>query len=108
MTTEKLVQDYEYMNDTQKELIDTLIGFMNKIPTKHDIIKASNKLLPKDKKVTNYDTAYPIQYYRAIEEIYPNIQNANMIMDYTTNRISGSILNINDLFMNYIFQSLKS
>jgi len=52
------------------------------------------------------DTATPIEYYRSIEEIYPNFSSGSMVYDYRTKSF-GEMLNINDVIVKRIV-GLKS
>ncbi len=42
------------------------------------------------------DSAYPIDYYRRIEEIYPDLKNGWYIFDYTKENF-GSLVNLNNV-----------
>ena len=42
------------------------------------------------------DTAYPVDYLRNIEKIYPDANNGNYIFDYNKNHF-GELININNI-----------
>ena len=50
------------------------------------------------------DNAYDKDYYDSIQEVYPGIANANLVMDYTTNAPFGNLVNLNDLLIKKILE----
>jgi len=55
----------------------------------------------------NYDTAYPVDYIRNIEAIYPDITNGTFVYDYINNTF-GELININNLFVDEVIKTLKN
>lgn len=89
-TNKKLIIDsLEYASEKQVKFILDILA-MGKYSNKQDLMKLS-----KIEDSGKIDTAYPIDYYRRVEDVYPNINKANLIYDYT-NSIYGELVNIND------------
>lgn len=106
---ERLVNYINSLSVSQLNCFDILIniinngGYMNKhIMIETIINNTENKFL-----LSNYDTAYPIQYIQEIREIYPNINTGTFVFNYSRN-IYGELININDLFVDTIFQMLRN
>ena len=101
-TKKEIVLDHikDYATDEQIEMLDKLLS-LSMYPNKTDILKLSGY----DTNQT-YDTAYPIDYYRRIEEIYPNIKDGNFIFDYSRQTF-GELVNINNLFTANILKTFK-
>jgi hypothetical protein len=100
-TKDKLIGAMEYMSEEQMDFVLRLTN-LGSYPTKVDLLKLSGFDTSK-----TYDTATPIDYLRRIEEIYPNIKDANLIFDYSKNSW-GEMTNVNDMLvreMIYIFKS---
>lgn len=102
---EKLKQDLlsiiDYMSEEQIDFVLKLTN-LGSFPNKVDILKLSGFDTSK-----TYDTATPIDYLRRIEEIYPNIKDANLIYDYSKNSW-GEMTNINDMFASKIIETFKT
>ena len=96
---ELIIEELEYCTDSKLELIYDLLNLPYHCD-KHELIKFSKS------EVKNYDTATPIDYYRRVEEIYPEFSEGNMIYDYTTFSF-GSFVNINNLVVKRILNSLN-
>ena len=47
------------------------------------------------------DSAYPVDYFRKIQDVYPNIDKGMYIYNYTNNSF-GSLYNVNNLIANQI------
>ena len=47
------------------------------------------------------DSAYPVDYFRKIQDVYPNIDKGMYIYNYTNNSF-GSLYNVNNLIANKI------
>ena len=97
---ERIAKYMHVLNDKQIELVyDILV-----MPTyldKNDLMSLAN--FDNNGKV---DTAYPIDYYRKVEDVYPSISDANLIFDYNENTY-GKMVNINDKIVNRILESVK-
>lgn len=96
---EFLMAHFEDMDDEQIDFLYKL--FSLKFASKHDILKFCGE---GDR---NYDTAYPIDYFRQIEAIYPNIKDGDFIYDYTEDRISGRLVNIYDIFAKTVLRFIS-
>ena len=89
----------DFMNENQVDLVNDIIGVMGRGKlNKHSIVEFYNSSVDDVDKITNYDTSFPIDYLRHIEDIYPNAKEGNYIYDYTNNTM-GELVNINDLFL---------
>tara|TARA_R110001592_G_scaffold128365_2_gene340433 strand:- start:1088 stop:1417 length:330 start_codon:yes stop_codon:yes gene_type:complete len=97
---ERITKYLHVLNDKQIELVyDILV-----MPTyldKNDLMSLAN--FDNNGKV---DTAYPINYYRQIKDVYPSIDDANLIFDYNENTY-GKMVNINDKIVKRILESVK-
>ena len=99
-TKKELIIDHlEYCEESKLELIYDLLN-LPQYCNKHDLIKFSKAELK------TYDTATPIDYYRRVEEIYPEFTEGNMIYDYTIFTF-GAFVNINNLVVKRILNSLN-
>lgn len=58
-------------------------------------------VLPNGSKI---EGSYDKDYYGSIQEVYPGISNANLVMDYTTNAPFGDLVNLNDLLIKKILE----
>ncbi len=86
----------DFASEKQIEFIYNLLclpTFCNKL----DLLKLADK----NPRGMNFDTAYPIDLYKAINTIYKDIYNANLIFDYTENNF-GTLVNINNLVVTNI------
>lgn len=90
---EYLKEYIDILNDDEIEFLYSLFH-LSRFDTKKEIIN----LFDTDKviDVKKVDSAYPIDYYRRIEEIYPDAKNGWYIFDYTKETF-GSLTNINNL-----------
>ena len=89
---EEVMLNVNNMNDEQLSFLLELFN-LSRYATKDDVIKLSY-----DKgEIGTYDTAYPIDYFRKIEDIYPNIKDGMFIFDYT-HATFGELVNVNDKF----------
>ncbi len=99
---EYLIEAIEGMDEKQTDFLIELMS-LGRYPNKGDIIK----LAFEEGEMNTYDTAYPIDYYRRIEQIYPNISKGSFVFDYT-NLTFGELVNINDKFANRIINFFSS
>lgn len=91
----------DFASEKQIEFIYNLLclpTFCNKL----DLLK----LAEKNTKEMNFDTAFPIGLYDAIKPMYNDIDNSNLIYDYTNNNF-GELININNLVVNNILNLKK-
>ena len=96
----KLIADnLEYCSDEMIQLINDLIDLPN-FPNKHEMLKFAGE------EDGTIDSAYPIDYFRKIEEIYPNIAKGNFIFDYRTQKF-GELVNVNDLVFNRLMKAIN-
>ncbi len=98
MTKKELITSYikDSANVKEIEFIYNLLSlpeYCNKL----DLLKLADK----DKSEMNFDTAFPIGLYNSIKPIYNDIDNSNLIYDYTNNNF-GELVNINNLVVNNI------
>lgn len=95
----------DILNDIVNELTDEQVNRVYSLinlsayASKGDIIK----LFYKD--AGTYDSAYPIDHYRQIEQVYPNIKSAMLIGDYTNGHYE--LVNVNDKVLTVILDFLK-
>jgi hypothetical protein len=94
-----------YLNDNQLKCIELIIDIINKrgYLNKNEMIKTIVNNTDNKFNLSNYDTAYPIQYIQQIREIYPNISTGTFVFNYSRNNY-GELININDLFVDTIFK----
>ena len=112
----------EYIDNATDKNVEFLYDLLNmpSYPSKRDMIGFIKKHTPKKTGLqgqemkgdaldifVNYDTAYPIDYFRRIEEVYPNINKGNFIFDYSDSTF-GELVNINDNFFQTIYQFIKN
>ena len=93
----------DYVNDMSDEQVRKVYSVLNlsRYASKRDIID----VLCKDE-LDNYDTAYPIEYYRQIEDIYPDIKNGMHVFDYTNNKF-GELVNVNNIIVDMMFKFIR-
>ena len=95
-----LIAHLDYATDKQIDFIIELLS-MNEYPNKKDLLNLGGFDTSK-----TFDTATPIDYYRKIQELYPNFVNGNMIYDYSQKSF-GEMLNANDLIVHRILKLKK-
>ena len=85
-----------------KDVIELIYDIANisEFPNKRDLLKFAGYDVNK-----TFDTAYPIDYFRRIEEIYPDVKKGNYIFDYSQNNY-GELVNINNLIVERILKTL--
>lgn len=93
----------EVISDDKANMLYDLVS-MNDCISKHEL----PKLAGCDVEHMNYDTAYPIDYYRALRDHYPDATNGLYIFDYTEDKVFGRMVNINNLFTKHILKTFQS
>lgn len=93
-------------NEKRKELINLINAIDdNSIDFLHGFLSMANrgcdkrellKFFSPDTDNNKVDTAFPTDYMRKIEEIYPDVKNGNYIFDYNRNHF-GELININNI-----------
>ena len=53
-----------------------------------------------------FDSAYPVDYFNRIKELYPAIDKGNFIYDYSKKSF-GELVNVNDLLVNNMFKTFN-
>ena len=94
-TNEKRKELTELINMIDANSIDFLHGIFNmadKGCNKRELLKFFSPDMDSNK----VDTAYPVDYLRSIEELYPDAINGNYIFDYNKNYF-GELININNI-----------
>jgi len=97
-TNEKRKEIAEFINAIDEKSIDFLHGFLslaNKGCDKRELLK----FFAPDMDGNKVDTAFPVDYMRRIEEIYPDANNGEYIFDYNRNGF-GELININNIVAN--------
>ena len=95
---EKRNELIELINAIDDKSIDFLHGFLsmaNKGCNKRELL---NFFAP-DMDTNKVDTAFPVDYLRRIEEIYPDANNGDYIFDYNKNHF-GELINMNNIVAN--------
>ena len=95
-----IIDSLEYLSENQLQYISDLLKTKG-YTTKTDLLKLSGFDMSK-----TFDTAYPIDYFRRIEEIFPKIQDGNLIYDYSEKSF-GELVNVNDLFVKQYINFLQ-
>lgn len=95
-----LIAHLDYATDKQLDFVNELLS-MAQFPNKEALLKLGGFDVSK-----TYDSATPIEYYRKIQELYPNFTKGNMIYDYSENSF-GKMLNVNDLIVHRILKLRK-
>ena len=98
---EYLIEIIEGMNDEQLSKVHSVLN-LSRYASKGDIINVFCK-----DEIVNYDSAYPIDYYRRVEDLYPDAKNGLYIYDYTNNRTFGRLVNLNNSIVDMIFKFLR-
>ena len=93
----------EYINDSQIKLIHDILN-LNSFPDMSDL-----RLLAgiSDDDWRHIDSATPCDANRQIENLYPNFRKGTMVYSYVQNRIFGEHLNLNDLIVKRIVESIS-
>ena len=97
-TNEKRKELIELINVIDTKSIDFLHGFLsmaNRGCDKRELLK----FFSPDTDGNKVDTAFPVDYLRRIEEIYPDANNGDYIFDYNRNGF-GELININNIVAN--------
>lgn len=94
----------DYVNDMSDEQVRKVYSVLNlsRYASKGDIIDVFCK-----DEFDVYDSAYPIEYFRQIEDIYPDVKEGMYIYDYTNDRTFGRLVNLNNIIVDKIFKFLK-
>ena len=100
---ERIIFGIEHISDEMIDFIDKLVS-MPSFPNKNDL----RVLAGIEDKDWHVDTATPIDYYRRIEELYPNFNKGNMVYDYSEPNTHGVMLNVNDLLAHTIIKLCKT
>ena len=103
---EKRKELIELINAIDENSINFLHGFLsmkNKGCDKRELLK----FFAPDTDGDKVDTAFPVDYLRRIEEIYPDAKSGNYIFDYNTNHF-GELININNIVANSFLTFLWS
>lgn len=80
----------ELMNEEQIDLLYKLFG-LRSFASKSDLIE----IFYPEKDRRKIDTAYPVDYFRQVENIYPDLKNGVHVFDYN-DAPYGSLLNLNN------------
>jgi len=83
------------INMIDAKSIDFLHGFLS-LSEKGCNKKELLKFFSPDMDTNKVDTAFPVDYLRNIEKIYPDAINGNYIFDYNKNHF-GELININNI-----------
>ena len=94
-TNEKRKELAELINLIDGKSIDFLHGIFNLADKGCNKRELLNFLSP-DTDGRKVDTAFPIDYLRRIEEIYPDANNGSYVFDYNGNCF-GELININNI-----------
>ena len=114
-TTKEVSKEIETKRNYLNEYINLMdqkdISFLYELfhIYKHNTKDSLVKLFDTEKTIdTNKtDSAYPIDYYRNIQNIYPNIDKGLYIYNYTDNTF-GSLYNVNNLIANKVLNFFSS
>ena len=98
---EYLIEIIEGMNEEQLSKVHSVLN-LSHYASKRDIIDVFCK-----DEFDVYDSAYPIDYYRRVEDLYPDAKNGLYIYDYTNNRMYGRLVNLNNIIVDKIFKFLR-
>jgi len=94
MTKEHLFQHIEEMTPEQIQFLGDLLNFAN-YPDYQMTLKLSGFTEDEKRKI---DSARPIDYNKAIREIYPDFINGRNVYNYNENYF-GEMLNLNNLII---------
>jgi len=97
-TIEKRKELIELINAIDDNSIDFLHGFLS-LPGRGSDKRDLLKFFSPDMDTNKVDTAFPVDYMRRIEEIYPDANNGEYIFDYNRNGF-GELININNIVAN--------
>lgn len=89
------------LSDKQADKLAALLSFAQHPVSTTDLLHWA------DVDTYKIDTAYPVDYAREIEKIYPNSKNARYVYDYRT-QWNGALLNVNDVFSAALLSFVKS
>ena len=93
MSKENLINTLEYLNEEQSELLLEIINtFSSPILSKSDLMKIS------DSDKGSVDSALPMNYTNAIQEIHPNFKTMFHVYDYNTETY-GELKNVAEAFV---------
>lgn len=105
-TKQEIVDLLGYLEESQAEtILDVIRIFASSYYDKHDLAGFIQKMWPD--KLTNYDTARPIDYERLITDVYPNYPLGTMVYDYTDKKCFGEVINLNDLFVAALHERIR-
>jgi hypothetical protein len=100
-TKKELINDYLNYSEEFTDLLVELIRIKEGHYTKKDILQFVGY---SEDEVRKTDSAFPIDYFRNIQYLYPDINNAYLIMDYTRG-FCGELKNVNNLVAEKILKS---
>lgn len=95
---EKRKELIELINAIDDNSIDFLHGFLN-LPGRGGDKRDLLKFFAPDTDNNKVDTAFPVDYLRRIEKIYPDAINGDYIFDYNRNHF-GELINMNNIISN--------
>ena len=105
-TKEKRKDLVSLINAIDGNSIDFLHGIFN-LADKGSNNRELLKFFSPDTDGRKVDTAFPVDYLRRIEEIYPDANNGNYIFDYNGNCF-GELININNIiakrFLSFLWE----
>ena len=97
---EYLIEIIEGMNDEQLSKVYSVLN-LSRYASKGDIIDVFCK-----DEFDEYDSAYPIDYFRQLEAIYPDIKNGMYVFSYPKDKAFG-LVNLNNIIVDKIFKFLR-
>ena len=104
----RLIAYIDMLNDKQIKSMEILIDIANKPFNKHTMIEFIKDSLGHEyTDLRNYDTAFPVNYYNEIYNIYPGISKGNFVYDYS-NLSYGKLTNLNDLFIESLYKNMTT
>ena len=96
-----ILMDYvDNMSDEQVRKVYSVLN-LSRYASKGDIIDVFCK-----DDLKSYDSAYPIEYFRQIEDIYPDIKNGMYVFNYPKDKAFG-LVNLNNIIVDKIFKFLR-
>lgn len=96
-----LIKYMDYLTDEQVNFIYNLTNLNG--ASKRDLLTLAG--ITKDEQ-SKMDSATPIDYVNKVKDIFPSIENANLMYNYNDN-VFGEMININDLIVNKILNLTK-
>lgn len=96
-TESKRDEIQKYIGYVSDDKIDLLydIATLGRYPNKSDLMRIAGV-----ENTGKIDTAFPVDYYNRIHEIFPNISQGNLVYDYREGH--GQLVNVNDLIVSRI------